>query len=346
VRNFNVKSVSSQDADLFVRELMGDAAGAVPIAEKGFLGKFEKICFDGLSIGFVRSRGQVAVLRPAVRDSIFLLYSMPGTASFQVNCSRFDENSIAVIGVGGTLGLALPDPTNLAVLEIPLDQWCAGASHTANRDLLESLTQGSSVIQAPGGRQMLASAVNQVRRTVATRNAITADGEATARANTIIATAVKAVSARSNSVARPVASQHLINCYLQALLCVEARLPAGITVSDLCAETGIHERTLQMAFRTIADMTPGQYIRFRRLAACRRRLAAAYSDEETVSGLAMEYGFIYPSQFAAYYRKVFGEKPSVTLRRNPATQPSRVRERVIDMHGITGAHAQVSAQAR
>lgn len=332
MRKLVVRSVSSADADLLIRELLGPGSGALPTNEQGFMGKFEKIEFGCFELGFLRSRGRIAVRHDPV-DSVLLMFCQPDTPAFEVNDSVFDADSVCVVGAGGVIGMTLPDPANLVFLQIRMHDWRAAHAVSANPDLLADLSEGAHVIVASGGVQSLSNVVAQARRTVATRGQHSSDRDAAAREKIIITTAVKAVSARSNRPARRVASSHLVGCFRRALVCVEKHLPEGITVSELCRETDIHERTLQMAFRTLADMTPGQYIRFRRLAACRRRLTEAFPDEATVSGIAMEFGFIYPSQFASYYRKVYGEKPSTTLRRNPRQLPSKVRERQIGIPG-------------
>ncbi|MBT8423154.1 MAG: helix-turn-helix transcriptional regulator [Gammaproteobacteria bacterium] len=328
---FSITSVTSHDGDVFFRELMGDVVHGMPTDDNGFFGKFEKIELNDLTVSYVRSRGRVALHRTPTPGTIMLIFPQTGNGNLIIYGRQFLEDAICVIGENGDTGFSLPNPANLVVLEIPIDQWRAAAKHTANPDLLEQFTDGVNVLRASGGLPTVASAVAQLRKAVATRNGRSPDVDAGNRGAVVIASAVKAVTARSNMRARLVASKHLCDCFTRAMVCVEEHLPAGLTVSELCAATGIHERTLQVAFRSIPDMTPGQYIRYRRLAACRQKLAKSHPDEVTVGGVAMEYGFLYPSQFAAYYGKAFGEKPSATLRRSPEVRARKVRERHVQL---------------
>jgi len=326
---FEIKSVTSKDGELFFRELLGENVGAVPTDNNGFFGKFERIDVDGLRVGFVRSRGRLAMRRSPRPDRIMLMFSQPGNGAMQANGREFPSDAICVVGTNGDIGMSLPNPANLVFVEIPVEQWQAASGHTANQDLLESFVEGVKVLRSSGGLPTLISAVTQMRRAVATRNPLSSDTDAATRGALVVASAVKAVTVRSNIRARLTASRHLLHCFNRAMKCVEDHLPDGLTVSELCAATGIHERTLQVASRSILDMTPGQYIRYRRLAACRRKLVDSYPEEVTVGAVAMEFGFLYPSQFAAYYGKAFGEKPSVTLRRNPGHRMRKVRERSV-----------------
>lgn len=50
-----------------------------------------------------------------------------------------------------------------------------------------------------------------------------------------------------------------------------------------------------------------------RLNAVRRALKAADSRTETVAAVAVCWGFTHPGEFAADYRRLFGELPSETL---------------------------------
>src|SRR5262249_52673195 len=72
------------------------------------------------------------------------------------------------------------------------------------------------------------------------------------------------------------------------------------------------------AFRAVEGITPSQYLSALRLAQARRALLSADSGAETVTDVAMRFGFRELGRFAALYRKNFGESPSATLRRASA----------------------------
>ncbi len=88
-----------------------------------------------------------------------------------------------------------------------------------------------------------------------------------------------------------------------------------LNVADLCTQVGVSQRTLEYAFRERLGVSPMEFIRRLRLHGVRRALLAASRKDETVASIAMTFGFYQLGRFAADYRAVFGELPSVTLSR-------------------------------
>lgn len=86
------------------------------------------------------------------------------------------------------------------------------------------------------------------------------------------------------------------------------------SMGDLCWTAGISERSLQYAFQETFGMTPFQFIKRRRLHAVRQVLINSSYNENNVSQVAAEFGFYELGRFAADYRQLFGELPSVTKR--------------------------------
>ena len=86
-----------------------------------------------------------------------------------------------------------------------------------------------------------------------------------------------------------------------------------VTVSQLCGITGVSERTLQYAFLEHYGVTPKAYLKNFRLNSVRRELWKSDPDFTRVNDIASLWGFWHMGQFAADYRKLFGELPSKTL---------------------------------
>lgn len=89
----------------------------------------------------------------------------------------------------------------------------------------------------------------------------------------------------------------------------------SVTVRDICKNTNVSIRTLDRAFKERFDVTPKTYIKNRRLAGVNNALLAADASQ-LVSDIANEWGFWHMGQFAKDYRALFGELPSITLRRH------------------------------
>jgi AraC family ethanolamine operon transcriptional activator len=99
----------------------------------------------------------------------------------------------------------------------------------------------------------------------------------------------------------------------KAYLTEHARKP--VTVRDLCRVTEVSERTLRYAFLEQFGTSPKSYLLAMRLNGVRRQLSHADPSLATIADVANHWGFWHMGQFAADYRRLFGELPSETLRR-------------------------------
>jgi len=96
--------------------------------------------------------------------------------------------------------------------------------------------------------------------------------------------------------------------------CLEARKGETVYLADLCAVTGVSERTLRTVFQQSYGLSPLQYLKLRRLHQVRRALRRADSDLNTVQSVANSFGIWHMGRFAVEYRKLFGESPLETLK--------------------------------
>ena len=87
-------------------------------------------------------------------------------------------------------------------------------------------------------------------------------------------------------------------------------------VIDVCQGLGVPLRTLQRAFHETLGVGPARYLIVRRLTRARTALIAADPAVTSVTAIAFDHGFWELGRFARYYRQMFGESPSETLRRN------------------------------
>jgi AraC family ethanolamine operon transcriptional activator len=89
-----------------------------------------------------------------------------------------------------------------------------------------------------------------------------------------------------------------------------------LSIPHLCRTFHLSRRSLQYAFQEVCGISPGAYLRILRLNGVRRALRAPERSFLDVQDLAAQWGFWHPSQFACDYKKLFGERPSDTLRRH------------------------------
>jgi AraC-like DNA-binding protein len=101
----------------------------------------------------------------------------------------------------------------------------------------------------------------------------------------------------------------------RALSFIEEDANSPLAVRDLCRAAGVSWRTLDYAFRAHFGVTPKAYLKAIRLNAVRRELRCA-EPPPLVTDVANRWGFWHMGQFAADYRRLFGELPSQTSARS------------------------------
>lgn len=95
---------------------------------------------------------------------------------------------------------------------------------------------------------------------------------------------------------------------------IRAHLGENLSIMRLCKELRLSRRQLEYAFRTAFDISPAEYIQRTRLNESRRRLQSARRTGQSVTDIAMETGITHLSRFSAYYRRLFSETPSETIK--------------------------------
>ena len=101
----------------------------------------------------------------------------------------------------------------------------------------------------------------------------------------------------------------------RAVAFIDANADLELTVSDIARAAYVTPRALQLAFRRHLGTTPMGYLRRVRLAHAHDDLCAATAgDGHTVTAIAARWGFT-SSAFSQLHRAVYGELPSVTLRK-------------------------------
>ena len=100
------------------------------------------------------------------------------------------------------------------------------------------------------------------------------------------------------------------------------RLGGLLRMSELCALTGVNERTLRSCCAEFLGISPSRYVLLRRLKQARTALRDADRATVSVEEIARACGFTELGRFAGAYQTVFGETPLTTLRRAPGSGPT------------------------
>lgn len=105
------------------------------------------------------------------------------------------------------------------------------------------------------------------------------------------------------------------NIAARALDCIDRHAHERLPVHDLSGVVQCTPRSLQTAFQAALGVTPTQYMLARRLRLAQRELLAIRNGPPSVTKAATEQGFTHFGRFSGYYKALFGELPSETLRR-------------------------------
>lgn len=97
-------------------------------------------------------------------------------------------------------------------------------------------------------------------------------------------------------------------------------------LAEICASTGISERTMRAWCHDHLGMGPLRYLWLRRMHLARAALLRETPPMASVTQVACAHGFWELGRFAVQYRALFGERPSETLHRPPVDQrvPARI----------------------
>ncbi len=103
------------------------------------------------------------------------------------------------------------------------------------------------------------------------------------------------------------------------------------TMTDLAGEIGASERTIQYTFKETLGVAPTFFERLHRLNGAHRDLFNAEPDSPaTVTATATNWGFWELGRFAGEYSRVFGERPSQTLKSRRSSQVSELADYCVD----------------
>jgi AraC family ethanolamine operon transcriptional activator len=97
---------------------------------------------------------------------------------------------------------------------------------------------------------------------------------------------------------------------------IDDRIDEPITLVDLCRAANASPRTLQRLYKERFGLSPKAYLKIRRLNGVKQAIQKSRDRKiEKISDLANIWGFWHMGQFAADYKRFFGELPSHTLKK-------------------------------
>jgi len=96
---------------------------------------------------------------------------------------------------------------------------------------------------------------------------------------------------------------------------MQKHMDQALATEDLCRELEVSERTLRYAFKDVFGQGPMAYFKTQKLNAVRQALKKGKSKGVSVHEIGLQWGFEHTGNLAADYYRLFGERPSDTLRK-------------------------------
>ena len=276
--------------------------------------KHIELCGVHVQIG---SLGSGNIVEGKSSSDGYLVY-MPLTQSCEhtLNGITLNEHSILVMEPGSDFCLSVMGPHEWCTIFVPTQKLVL---HGDNQSVL-------TVDKNPGCRvvRVTPQLVRQVRsfiRNSESAASIDSKFELTPAATIAAAEAVGIVSliiaerrhADPKQEGRPRTSRQEIIRRCKELL--EERGIRRIKVEEMATRAEVSERTLQAVFKEYFGVGPARYMQLRHLRQINIALQAAQPNGNTVAEILSRKGEWQFGRFADRYRRVFGESPSQTLRR-------------------------------
>ena len=91
-------------------------------------------------------------------------------------------------------------------------------------------------------------------------------------------------------------------------------MDANICIKSLSTQHKVSEKTLQTSFKSLFGFTPKLFLRLLKLNLVHHELKNSNPSKNSVSKIAIKWGFKHMGSFSKYYTELFGENPSQTLK--------------------------------
>lgn len=224
-------------------------------------------------------------------------------------------DSVMSLRANEELHFRTPRESSILVAVIDSSTFDQYAQETAGLDVAALISRAQCNHLPPAVAQYYRSVLSEVLVSVAsTPEVFEYRASAKALAETVMNASLVALSARSGREC-PSRGCHSVQRAIveRARNYILSNREDPPSVSDLSAYLKMSRRGLHHAFMNVLGINLNTFIRFVRLHGVRKDLLGA-SATDSVSGIACKWGFWHMGMFCSYYKALFGETPSTTIR--------------------------------
>ena len=239
---------------------------------------------DTFHVGFILSLGHSAIVQAHEYDN--------GTLTIHRNAVAMHELF----------------PAHLAWVDIAIPE------KNVQKKLLPSISErveGHSQIFLTGSRKTLDPIIQWVNRYIDTPNPPPSEGQLQSIVSELLSDRLDYHDSEHSFTEGDLFRMHLLEVTHKL---AREKKPYSLSLGEICKAIDMKPRTVQKYFHEIYGMGPTEYFRMRRLNHVRTDLL---QGGDSVSEIALRWGFNHLGRFSGTYKTHFGESPKTTLQRNP-----------------------------
>lgn len=316
-------AASFDRADLFAAAIPGGTFGALPLAGQAFDGGVRVTNLgNGVTIRGVSShhamvfRTEFAGYNPP--SIVYILPALRGGTAL-LDGREVTHRSIASRVGGHTPLLRTFGPYEIGTIAVFRETLRQAAAIMLGRDFSASLLSPTTTLQANPLRMAQLSALHQEAgqllavfspQQLAT-SALPGVQILRDRIVTTLVSTLDEFDLKSDHLARQL--QTVSMAKIDRFIAENYHTPFGL--QEMCSQTGLALRTIEAIVRSRTGLSPVVYLRCCRLASAHKALRWP-NDRTTVTGVALDSGFLHFGRFSIHYREIYGESPRDTLRRS------------------------------
>lgn len=268
---------------------------------------------DDVSLHVERTNLALMQTGCAPPDRYSALFLLEDSAPGSVNGAAFSRDQIAVWPPGHCFEALTP--TGMAVCVISLASRFVSPPGRARI--------GARIVKdaraAARVREFIGSGLGQIQRDACVLQHPAATADFAAALGELLPFETQTEEARGS--AERLSSARGMRLFRVARDKIHRGLAEGVSLTEVCAEVGLHRRSLEKLFYSMLGISPARYIRALQLNSIRRSLRAQENAAASIGDIAARFGIWHWSRFSRDYQMMFGELPSRTRRSPGNTSP-------------------------
>jgi len=306
---------SFDDPDRFQATFRAGSYELLDLPKGRFHAELTHVDFSRLQLQRSDRNGLVSVRSTSLKQRVSIMFLADrDQASPRRNGMEMSADDVSVHRPSATNHLLAPGPSRFSMMSLDSGALAAAGDTILGRPI-EAPLQTHLIRPAPGKLARLRALHEGACRLARTKpDAFGRSSAVQALEQDMIVAMVECLAGQDSDKAQRTGGSHarVMRRFEEFLA---ARRLEPVYLVEICAAIGVSERTLRTSCQDHLGMAPIHYLWLRRMNLAHRALLRADPACATVTDIATEHGFWELGRFSVEYRALFGESPSVSLRR-------------------------------